>query len=42
MGDTAFGILIMGTIFVVMGGVGLTYAWPDLKRIGRKHAHRHP
>jgi len=32
MSQTAFGVLVMGTIFVVMGGTGLWFAWPDLKR----------
>lgn len=32
MSQTGFGLLVMGTIFVVMGGVGLWQAWPDLKK----------
>lgn len=36
MSQTAFGLMVMGIIFVVMGGVGLWFAWPDLKRLLHK------
>lgn len=33
MSQTIFGLLVMAVIFVVMGGMGLWCAWPELKKI---------
>lgn len=35
MSQTVFGVVTMMVMLVVMGGVGLWFAWPDLKKIWR-------